>query len=757
MQNYDFQILQPNEFERLVRDLLQKKENIFIESFTPGRDGGIDLRYATCNKTKTVVQAKRFNSYNSLKGELKREIEKIKKLNFDRYILVTSLGLTPANKEEIIKICYPFINSYEDVLGRDDLNNLLGQYPEVEKKYYKLWLGSTTVLQDILDKRINTWTEIELEEIRREVTTYVMNDSFNAALNILKKHKYLIVSGIPGIGKTTLSRMLVYYLLSKGYDEFIKVYYIDDAIQKLCSNKKQVFFYDDFLGASCLSNDEHRFDKKLITFIDKIKREEDKIFILSTREYILADAMLKYEVFTLKQIQLSKCILDLSYYSESIRAEILYNHLSMAQLPLEYVRELVNGRKYNHIIKHKNFNPRIIEAFLNKKSYNKMEPNDYINAFLSSFDNPFAVWESTFTSLCKMAQYALFVRCTMGGGAVFMKDWAKAVKYFINSDPIISSLAWDEQSWFDCIKIIEGTFILSQPYRGDYVVKFHNPSVYDFLSSQLSKLPELQGHIIERSYFCDQLYRVFSDKEYSSNFGYHIIKLQEEHYLGMVNSFVRHFRTLNTCGVIERNSSSFRQNYNDFYIDRINALEFFLKMRQSFKTIFDKRPSLYSLVSQQMLESEKYSLLDRMAILNVMPDEIQKEYNLERIANIVVDQVEFLNDYVNVMPLLQKTQIGIQILQDEEFHNKIYDSINVELDNASSLEECEEIRETVHFLDKTLPHYGFKSWDEMIDEVQAKYVEEPTDDDFPDDMETYGKVDNYEEMFTSLLCNHLSN
>ena len=73
MQNYDFQILQPNEFERLVRDLLQKKENIFIESFTPGRDGGIDLRYATCNKTKTVVQAKRFNSYNSLKGELNRD------------------------------------------------------------------------------------------------------------------------------------------------------------------------------------------------------------------------------------------------------------------------------------------------------------------------------------------------------------------------------------------------------------------------------------------------------------------------------------------------------------------------------------------------------------------------------------------------------------------------------------------------------------------------------------------------------------
>lgn len=44
MVEYDFLILQPNEFENLTRDLLQKREGVFIESFTIGRDGGIDLR-----------------------------------------------------------------------------------------------------------------------------------------------------------------------------------------------------------------------------------------------------------------------------------------------------------------------------------------------------------------------------------------------------------------------------------------------------------------------------------------------------------------------------------------------------------------------------------------------------------------------------------------------------------------------------------------------------------------------------------------
>jgi len=44
MNNYDFLTLSPNEFENLTRDLLQKKLGVFIETFTTGKDGGIDLR-----------------------------------------------------------------------------------------------------------------------------------------------------------------------------------------------------------------------------------------------------------------------------------------------------------------------------------------------------------------------------------------------------------------------------------------------------------------------------------------------------------------------------------------------------------------------------------------------------------------------------------------------------------------------------------------------------------------------------------------
>lgn len=55
MNEYDFLILQPNEFENLTRDLLQKREGVFIESFTIGRDGGIDLRFSSPKGQKQVI------------------------------------------------------------------------------------------------------------------------------------------------------------------------------------------------------------------------------------------------------------------------------------------------------------------------------------------------------------------------------------------------------------------------------------------------------------------------------------------------------------------------------------------------------------------------------------------------------------------------------------------------------------------------------------------------------------------------------
>ena len=57
MAEYSFANLSPFEFEDLSRDIIQKKENIFLESFTNGKDEGIDFRRCSNSEGTLIVQA----------------------------------------------------------------------------------------------------------------------------------------------------------------------------------------------------------------------------------------------------------------------------------------------------------------------------------------------------------------------------------------------------------------------------------------------------------------------------------------------------------------------------------------------------------------------------------------------------------------------------------------------------------------------------------------------------------------------------
>ena len=746
MVEYDFLILQPNEFENLTRDLLQKREGVFIESFTIGRDGGIDLRFTSPKgKRQVIVQAKRYKDYVKLKNVLKDEVAKVRKLNLDRYILSTSVGLTPENKTEIKTMFSPYIKATKDILGKDDLNNLLGEYSEVEKQYYKLWLGSTAVLDDILNKRINNWSEMTLEEARKDVSLYVMNDSFERALTVLKENRYVIISGIPGIGKTTLSRMLAYQILAKDYDEFIKVNSMDDASQKLQKGKKQVFFYDDFMGSSFLDIKEIGFENKLLSFIEKVKREPDKLFILATREYILAAAKRQYEKLALSKIDIAKCTIDLSSYTEEIRANILYNHLADAELPIEYIKALLDGKRYLRLIKHDNFNPRIIESFLKQKLYKTEKPEDFVKRFLDFFDRPYSVWEYAFSNMSKMEQYAMYVRATMGSRPVYLEDWYEAIYYYVNS--LLGAVQADclEEDWQNILKKLLGTFILTERVGDKDLVNYHNPSVYDFLIDNIRKNEKLQGKLISHAMFVNQLTGTFTDRGVESR-DYGRIQISDDQADYVAATFRRQLEKPMTAKLDNRDSM--------WYKARVNMLSYINDMMVYFPVLFRQRPELLNdVVTQELFSDTDYGLDDRMALL----DHVEAEaygLNLEDVVDAVLPELESGYDYVNTVSLMEKTAKGKQLMEDDDFVRKMEETLEYELESADSEEECEYVRDDVQELAK---HYQInpKGWGEAIDDAKTKFAEPEQDyDDWDPGERYYGtheRSSDYYDLYTSLL------
>src|SRR5262245_33062693 len=104
MADYDFRPLSPHDFELLCRDLLQESLGVHLESFTTGRDSGIDFRYQQ-KPQNLIVQCKHYaeSGYEALVRALAtKERKKLDTLKPTRYLLATSVGLTPLRKEELL-------------------------------------------------------------------------------------------------------------------------------------------------------------------------------------------------------------------------------------------------------------------------------------------------------------------------------------------------------------------------------------------------------------------------------------------------------------------------------------------------------------------------------------------------------------------------------------------------------------------------------------------------------------------------------
>ncbi len=489
MPDYSFHTLSPIDFENLVRDLLQSEHSIRLESFKTGKDGGIDLRYSKADSQSLIVQAKHFadTGFRGLLSHLRlKEKPKIEKLRPDRYILATSVPLSPGNKDEIRETLFPYVKGLEDIYGGDDLNNLLGLFPAVERQHFKLWLSSTTVLEEVLHSRILNQTRITLQDIRDKARLYVTNQSFNNALEILRDHNYVIIAGIPGIGKTTLAKMLVLHFLRANYD-FIDVSYdISEAYSIPDHQRPRVYLYDDFLGRTSLveklrKNEDHR----LFSFISAVRNTKSAKLILTTREYILRQAQVTYEILNNPIFEKPQCIVDLSQYTRPIRAQILYNHLYFSTLPREHVEAIVRQATYLKIIDHPNYNPRIVEYMTDPMWVGCDQSVQYPAVFLRNLQEPFLIWEQAFKNhLTDVEREILLVLGTLPR-EVFVEDLELAAKRFLSRHGPENS----EKELRRALSELQGNFIVLRRDRGNDIVSFHNPSVQDFVESYLEKIP----------------------------------------------------------------------------------------------------------------------------------------------------------------------------------------------------------------------------------------------------------------------------
>lgn len=510
MNKYNFLNLSYIEFEALAQDLLQEVMNVRFEIFAEGKDEGVDLRYSLSLNKNIVVQCKRYKNYSDLISILKKEISKIEKLCPHRYILFTSVDLSYAQKNRIFKLLTPFIKNTEDIYSSSDINSLIREFDRIEFKHYKLWLTSSNILDKHLKSKIVNQSKIEVDRIKKLVPIYVMNSGFTNAQIILNQHNFLIISGIPGIGKSSLARVLCYYYLTNtDFKEFVFISNsIDEGYELLKDGVKQVFFYDDFLGQSF---DERKLgrneDKRLVQFIKYVTESKDKLLILTTREYILKDVQSNHEVLNSENINLYKYILDLSVYTRKIRALILYNHLYFSSFNQQELTAFTLRKNYNRIINHKNYSPRIIESIIVKSFIMAARGSNLYNMFIEILENPMELWAHPFNEQITLHSKFLLIILLMCGDPIMLDDLKLAMQEFINKKGNKYGLKSHSNQFNKSLKELEDTFISIE--KDDYsnlAVKFQNPSIKDYLLLYCSENRAILIDILYSAIFYNQYY-----------------------------------------------------------------------------------------------------------------------------------------------------------------------------------------------------------------------------------------------------------
>ncbi|RWN59435.1 MAG: hypothetical protein EOR99_33485, partial [Mesorhizobium sp.] len=458
---YSFTNLSPPEFEDLVRDLIGRELDVRFEAFCQGPDGGMDGRHASYG-TSTILQAKHYagSAFATLKKAMMRERSSIDRLAPDRYILATSRPLSPASKSALAKVIGCTLRSEDDIFSPADLNDLLRKYPDIDKANIKLWLSSSAVLDRIIHAATHFFTTMSRSEVEAKVRVYAPNPSFKDARDKLETSHVVIISGPPGVGKTTLAEMLSYAYIADNW-EFIAIRSLDDGFAAIVDSKKQVFFFDDFLGKVGL--DQRALaskDSDIAKFIKRVGATKNARFILTTRAHIFEEARRISEHLGDRRLDITKYSLDVGIYTRQIKARILYNHLYVAGLPTPYVRALWDAGAILRVIDHKNYNPRIIEAMTESVQIQRLSAEVYPQAFINALDNPHDIWDKAFrrhiARMCQHLLITLFFCSEYGVEADELRIAFGAVHPFMCRK---YSLPFGAKDFEESLKILEGGFV----------------------------------------------------------------------------------------------------------------------------------------------------------------------------------------------------------------------------------------------------------------------------------------------------------
>ena len=205
---FNYQNLESNQFEKLCRDIMQVKTGKQLHTFASGPDGGVDLTDDS-HSHNIVVQVKHYwgSSFSTIKRDLEKEVEKVRRLAPKQYYICVSKQLSDANVNTIYEMFSDYMESTNNIVTLDDIDSFLHdpQNKEITGQYTNLYVESKTtvdLIKELIAKEESPEESLikklkdRLESVRDAHPSFrLMNEAGGLDNNLFPKGSLQIRSG----------------------------------------------------------------------------------------------------------------------------------------------------------------------------------------------------------------------------------------------------------------------------------------------------------------------------------------------------------------------------------------------------------------------------------------------------------------------------------------------------------------------------------------------------------------------------------
>ena len=748
-----------SDFENFAIEIVKKKfENKSLHGFKEGRDAGID-GIDDIKSPTLILQAKRWqvtkNKTTAVK-HLKEEIDKIaltkEKYGWVtdfKYVIVTSMGLSPANLKEIRDYADEIIPNAiptDDYIIYSSTLTTLSQQKEYRDVFMDYGLLEKDISIILKSDRLKS-VEAESQEYFSDFDSkYFVETSFlGEAYHILQREHIVLIQGPAGIGKTTTCSMLgnlflnnddnVFDVIVRRVEDINEVLKLYHEVYRGSEDRNLFVVFDDFLG-------RNKFDveERILQDIRKLYSAStytNNLFIcLNSRTQIVQDATSMNSEFQKlineKFSEERKFIIDLSKYSDEERAHIFRKVFKRKAHYLENddKKELVEkyndliGRDWTRIVQHRNYFPRLVELIANNFKDSNENFYDYV---VYNLEHPNQLYNNLFNNLKDEEKYLLFSLLRFDSFPI-KEEWLINSLHALKLNPIFD--------FKKSLKKLDGSWVTfkKESFDDDSMVDFFNPSIIDFLNDKLKEYPKITEEITENSIYLHQLCKgvdgyVWRELNESQNIFFSKL-LDDWEYFKDKDDFIGE----KILSIIYLNQfSKFKTDFEELLriYDGRNNLNIYLNgwsdiisqiyfsdnkaMKRVFLSILDDKSVLDKLVNSPYLGSEELdAIVDAISEIiyevSIADDDYQESSLKEMYCYSVFRQkkIELLQDYLDSSSTLEKEDVDCTYDPDgfdldweveeqiSEFENRItekllgggyeWDDISVENFDYSSLQ-----------------------------------------------------------------------